>query len=419
MGQTIVEKIFSKHYEKKLSANDFVLLEPDYVMSHEGLGPIAIEGFTEQGLSSVRYPEKTGFIIDHSSPSLNVEYCRRHQIVRDFARKQNCFLYEAGDGVIHQVFAEQGHFEPGYIVIGGDSHTCTAGALNLFATGVGATDLAMAFSSGKMWYRVPASVKVRLNGSLKEGVSAKDLVLTLVKKIGVSGATYKCLEFDGELLSSLNMDSRFTISNMAIEMGAKAGIFPGDEITAQWFKKHGKSQVSFVSPDPDALYAEIVEIDAGSIEPVVAVPYSIDNVEPVKNAANTRVSLGVIGTCTNGRLEDLRAAAKVLKGRKVSRDVTLLIVPASRQILLEAMNEGLIETFIKAGAVLMPPGCGPCSGNNPGVPGDGENVISTANRNFKGRMGSPKAHVYLGSPQTVAASVIKGYITDPRELGEK
>lgn len=416
MGKTIVEKIFSKKLNSDHYAGDFVITEPDIMFCHEGSGAIAINVFKELNLNNIKYPRRTPFIIDHSAPSINKVVASRHKLVREFVEQYQLPFHDVGNGICHQVFGEEGYFKPGDIVVGGDSHTVTYGALNLFATGIGATELAMAFVSGKVWFKIPSSIKVMFNNKLDKGVEAKDLGLNLIKTIGLTGARYKCLEFNGNLLNDLSIDSRFTISNLSVEMGAKAGIFIGDKITSDWCKSHGFKPITIVNPDEDAKYEKIIQIDASTIEPVVSLPHTIDQIENVKNLSRTRINLGVIGTCTNGRLDDIRTAAKILKNNKISPNVTLLIIPASKRILLKAIKEGLLEILINSGAVIMPPSCGPCMGHSQGIAADGDNIISTQNRNYKGRMGNTKSNIYLASPGTVAASAIKGYITDPREI---
>jgi 3-isopropylmalate/(R)-2-methylmalate dehydratase large subunit len=300
-------------------------------------------------------------------------------------------------------------------MVGCDSPTCTYGALNVFSTGVGSTDGAAALASGKLWFKVPETMRVTYTGELKPGVFSKDLILHLAGQIGADGATYMALEFDGPVIEALSVDARMTISNMAIEVGAKAGLMRADAKTLAWYEGRGDRPPAPVDPDEDAVYAQTIEIDASAIGPQVAKPHSVDNVSPIEEVEGTPIQQGVLGTCTNGRLEDLAIAASILAGRRVHPDVRFIVAPASRRILLDAIEAGYIQTLVEAGAALVTPGCGPCVGTHNGVPSDGENVISTANRNFKGRMGNSNAFIYLGSPATVAASVIEGKITDPRK----
>jgi 3-isopropylmalate/(R)-2-methylmalate dehydratase large subunit len=317
--------------------------------------------------------------------------------------------------VCHQLIPEKGHIVPGDLMVGCDSHTCTYGALNVFSTGVGSTDGAAAMAAGRLWFKVPDTMKVTYAGELKPGVFSKDLILYLAGQIGVDGATYEAIEFHGPVIEALSVEARMTISNMAIEVGAKAGLMKADAKTLAWFDGRGEKTPQPQDPDADAVYAKTLEFDASSIGPQVAKPHAVDNVSPIEEVEGTQIAEGVLGTCTNGRLEDLAIAAKILEGRKVHPDVRFIVAPASRQILLEAMEAGYIRTLVEAGAALVTPGCGPCVGTHNGVPSDGENVISTANRNFKGRMGNSNSFIYLGSPATVAASVIEAKITDPRK----
>lgn len=416
MGQTIIEKILSEHSGQKVYANDIVVARVDFIMGQDGTSPLAIKAFEDMGGSKVFDPEKIALVIDHSAPSPNDGVSALHKLMREFARSQGVHLYDIGDGVCHQVVPESGKVGPGSLVIGADSHTCTYGALNAFSTGVGSTDLAGGLISGKMWFKVPETIKFICNGKLPKGVFSKDLILYLIGDVTADGATYKAVEFTGEAISSLSMDGRFTISNMAIEMGAKAGIMEADETTFKWLGQFTDKKFKPVQPDPDAQYAEVKEYDVSYLEPQVAKPHTVDNVSPVSEVAGTPIQQAVLGTCTNGRLEDLRIAASIVKGRKVNPDVRFIVAPASRRIYLEAMQDGTLQTLVEAGAAVVTPGCGPCVGTHNGIPSDGENVISTANRNFKGRMGNSNAFIYLGSPATVAASALTGEITDPREF---
>ncbi|MGB9792408.1 MAG: 3-isopropylmalate dehydratase large subunit [Thermacetogeniaceae bacterium] len=415
MGKTIAEKILSKKSGQDVYANDLVVAKVDFRMGQDGTSPLAIRSFEEMGGERVAEPESCAFVIDHSAPSPLEGVSALHKLMRDFARKNKMILYDVGEGVCHQLLPEKGHVGPGSLVIGADSHTCTYGALNAFATGVGSTDLAAAMISGKMWFKVPETVKFVCHGRLPFGVYSKDLILYLIGQVGADGATYMSAEFTGEAISALSVEARFTISNMAVEMGAKVGLMEADEKVWEWVRRHSSGKFEGVKPDPDACYARILEYDVSGLEPQVAKPHRVDNVAPVSEVAGTPIHQAVLGTCTNGRLEDLRIAASILRGRKVHPDVRLIVAPASRQVFLDAMDEGIIQELVRAGAAVVTPGCGPCVGTHNGIPSDGENVISTANRNFKGRMANNKAFIYLASPATVAASAITGVITDPRE----
>lgn len=416
MGKTIAEKILSIKSGQDAKANDIVIADLDFVMGQDGTSPLAIRAFREMMAKKVFDPKKIAMVIDHSAPSPLQGVSELHHQMREFAREQGIYLYDIGDGVCHQLLPEQGHVVPGNLVIGADSHTCTYGAINVFSTGVGSTDLAAGLISGKLWFKVPETIKFVLNGKLPHGVFSKDLILYLIGDVTADGATYMAAEYTGEAIRDLSVEARFTISNMAIEMGAKCGLMEADDKVIEWVKQHTDKPFEPVSPDPDAVYAQVREYDVSNLEPQVAKPHTVDNVCPVREVAGTPIQQGVIGTCTNGRMEDLRIAAKILKGRKIHKDTRLVVAPASRQVMLQAIREGILEIFVEAGAAVVTPGCGPCVGTHNGIPSDGENVISTANRNFKGRMGNNKAFIYLASPATVAASVLTGKITDPREF---
>lgn len=414
MGQTIIEKILSGHSGQTAHAGDIVVAEVDLIMGQDGTSPLAIKAFEDMAGTEVCDCDKVAMVIDHSAPSPNEGVSALHKLMREFASQKGIKLYDIGEGVCHQLMPESGKVGPGRLVVGADSHTCTYGALNAFSTGVGSTDLAAAMISGKMWFKVPETVKFVLNGVLPRGVYAKDLILYLIGDVTADGVTYKAAEYTGEAVAALSVEGRMTMANMAIEMGAKAGLMEADEKTAQWLKQFTADTFTPVFADGDAVYADIKEYDVSKLEPQVAMPHRVDNVAGISQAAGTPIQQAVIGTCTNGRLEDLRLAASILQGKKVHPEVRLIVAPASKQIFLDAMAEGVIQTLVEAGAAVVTPGCGPCVGTHNGVPSDGENVISTANRNFKGRMGNSKANIYLASPATVAASALTGEITDPR-----
>lgn len=414
MGKTIIEKILSARSGQDAYAGDIVLAKVDYVMGQDGTSPLAIRAFREMEIEKVFDPAKVAMVIDHSAPSPNEGVSSLHRLMREFAGEQKIKFYDIGEGVCHQLMPEQGHVAAGDLVVGADSHTCTYGALNAFSTGVGSTDLAAAMSTGKLWFKVPETIKFQCDGRLPAGVFAKDLILYLIGQVTADGATYKAAEYVGEVISALSVDARMTISNMAIEMGAKAGLMEPDGKLKDWLAAHGRNDWNPVSADSDAKYDQVLTYDMSALEPQVAKPHTVDNVAPISEVAGTPIHQAVLGTCTNGRLEDLRIAAEVLKGRRVNPQVRMIVAPASRAIYLEAIKEGIITTLVESGAAVVTPGCGPCVGTHNGVPSDGENVISTANRNFKGRMGNSKAFIYLGSPATVAASAIAGEIADPR-----
>jgi len=383
-------------------------------MGQDGTSPLAIKALERMGVDEVFDPAKVALVMDHSSPSPIEGVSALHTMMRDFGKKTGCTVYDVGEGVCHQLIPEKGHVVAGDLMVGCDSHTCTYGAINVFSTGVGSTDGAAAMAGGKLWFKVPETLRVEYAGSLAPGVFSKDLILYLAGQIGADGATYEAIEFVGPVIDALSVEARMTMSNMAIEVGAKAGLMAADDKTLAWFEGRGGKAPAPQDADADAVYAREIEFDAGAIGPQIAKPHSVDNVSPIEEVAGTPIAQGYLGTCTNGRLEDLGIAASILAGRHVHPDVRFIVAPASRQILLEAIEAGYIQTLVEAGAALVTPGCGPCVGTHNGVPSDGENVISTANRNFKGRMGNSKAFIYLGSPATVAASVIEGKITDPR-----
>ena len=416
MGQTVIENILSAHAGRTLFAGDLAVAAVDLVMGQDGTAPLAIRSFEEMGGEKVFDPARVMFVIDHSAPSPSEGVSALHAMMRGFASDHGFYLSEVGEGTCHQVVPESGLVGPGSLVVGADSHTCTYGALNAFATGVGSTDLASALISGRMWFKVPPTVKFVLEGVLPPGTTAKDLILYLIGQVTADGATYMSCEYTGEAVAALSMEGRFTVANMAIEMGAKAGLMEADEKTFAWLKDHGRGNFQAVSADPDAEYAQVLTYDVSALEPRVAKPHRVDNVVPVDALAGPPIQQAVLGTCTNGRLEDLESAAAILRGKKVHKGVRLIVAPASRRVFLAAMRSGIIQDLVEAGAAVVTPGCGPCVGTHNGVPSDGETVISTANRNFKGRMGNSNALIYLGSPLTVAASALTGTITDPREF---
>ncbi|MEA2015219.1 MAG: 3-isopropylmalate dehydratase large subunit [Actinomycetota bacterium] len=416
MDKTISEKIIGKHSERDLRAGDIGIVDVGVVMSQDGTGPLAVSQLKKMGFKSVKKPDKSIFFIDHSAPSPRRELSNSHNVLRDFASQSGAMISEVGKGVCHQILVES-YTCPGDIVIGGDSHTCTSGALGAFATGMGSTDIAVGYALAKTWLMVPHTIKINFNGTVNNGVFAKDLIIYLIGKITSDGATYKALEFGGKVSESLDMDGRFTISNMAVEAGAKTGIFPSDDITLEYLKSEGREDCfRKIYADKGAVYEKSMDIDCSVVKPMVSQPHTVDNALPVDALEKIKIDQVFIGTCTNGRLSDLKTAAGILKGKKVSEGVRLIVVPASRDIYLKALKEGILETFVESGAVVQSPGCGPCVGIHQGVLGDGEVCLSTQNRNFKGRMGNPDSFIYLSSPATAAWSAVRGYISDPREV---
>jgi 3-isopropylmalate/(R)-2-methylmalate dehydratase large subunit len=418
----IIEKILANASGKQqVSPGEIIEANIDAAMIHDLTGPLAIKSFREIGAKKVWDNNKVIIILDHLVPASSIISANLHRIVRSFAEEQNIQnFYDVGrGGVCHQVMPEKGHVRPGEVIVGADSHTCTYGAFGAFATGIGSTEMAAVFATGKLWFRVPEVIKVNVTGKLQSMVTPKDVTLNIVGKIGADGAIYKGLEFGGSTIREMSIDGRMVLSNMAVEMGAKAGIVEPDKKTLNYVKARTDKPFKPVKSDSDATYEQVVEVDVSALEPQVAVPHSVDNVKPVSEVENVEVDQAFIGSCTNGRLEDLRSAAQILKGKKIARGVRLIVIPASQEIYLNALNEGLIKTFMDAGATIGNPNCGPCLGGHMGILAEGETCISSSNRNFVGRMGSTKSYVYLASPVTVAASAITGKITDPRTVKEE
>jgi len=417
MGMTIAEKVLSAHSDRDCHAGDHVVASVDFCMSQDGTSMIMMRELERLGFSGPRTTRGMAMVLDHSSPPPSAGIARIHAMIRGFAAANKIPLHDIGEGVCHQVVPESGKVLPGDLVLGADSHTCTYGALNACATGLGSTDVAVGASSGRMWFKVPETTRVTLSGILQRGVSAKDLALHMVGLVGADGATYESIEYGGDSVSSLTMDSRMTVANMAVEMGAKFSPFGFDGATAEWFSSHGMQVREGVLPDSDATYVRAIDVDLSDIPPMVARRHRVDDVCAVADVAGTHVDQVFIGTCTNGRVSDLAAAARIVRGRHVKQGTRLIVAPASRRVYLEAMRAGSIDYLVDAGAVMVAPGCGPCVGTNAGVPADGETVLSTANRNFMGRMGNENGvNILLCSPETAAASALKGEIVDPREV---
>jgi 3-isopropylmalate/(R)-2-methylmalate dehydratase large subunit len=416
MGETLAEKVLSQKSGVETKAGEIVIVPVDLVFLQDGTGPLAVRQFDSLGKENLAQPERTLIFLDHASPSPSKELSNDHILLRSFARKTGARLFEVGEGVCHQLVAES-YANPGEIVIGADSHTTTAGGLGALATGMGSTDITVAMALGRTWLRVPESIKIELSGEFKPGVLAKDLALCLIGLLGADGATYQALEFGGEALKRLSVAERLTLANLAVEAGAKAGIFPSDELTQSYLSSQGRGdKYQPIQPDPDAEYQQVVSIGLSDLEPKVSLPHSVDKVVSVSEVAGTKINQVFIGTCTNGRLEDLAIVAGVLQGEKRHSDTRLLIVPASRKVFVAALKAGYLETFLEAGAAILPPGCAACVGVHQGVLGDGETCLSTANRNFQGRMGNPESAIFLASPATAAATAIAGKIADPREF---
>lgn len=419
MGQTITEKILAAHCGKKVVIpGEFIEPKIDISLSNDVTAPIAIKEYLKTNKKHVFDKNKIALVMDHFTPNKDIKSAENVKFVREFAKKEKIkHYYEGGNvGVEHALLPEKGIVVPGDIVIGADSHTCTYGALGAFSTGVGSTDVGASLATGKVWLKVPQTIKFVLKGKLNKWVSGKDLILYIIGKIGVDGALYQTMEFTGEVIKKLKMSDRFTMANMAIEAGGKSGIFPVDKTTLDYVSKRALRKFKVYESDRDAKYADIIDIDCSKIYPQVSLPFLPSNTKPVKSMKKTYIDQVVIGSCTNGRIEDLRVAASILKGKKVNGNVRTIIIPATPQVYADALKEGLMKIFIEAGAIISAPTCGPCLGGHMGILANGEKCVSTTNRNFVGRMGSTKSELFLASPAVAAASAIKGYIIDPSEI---
>jgi 3-isopropylmalate/(R)-2-methylmalate dehydratase large subunit len=417
MGSTLVEKVFSSRCKTGVRAGDVVMAPIDAAMIHDITGPLAIRTFREMGGKRVFDPSRVVMLFDHQVPADSIAAAENQVFMRGFATEQGILNYDLREGVCHQVVLEKGRAGPGEIVVGSDSHTCMYGAAGAFATGVGSTDMGFALRFGALYFRVPETIRATVSGRFEARVGPKDLILSIVGDIGADGATYRAVEFVGEAIEGMQMAGRMTLCNMAIEMGAKAGIVPPDATTWKYMAEHRPGSVPFeLASDPDARFVEQRGYDASSLEPQVAVPHNVDNVVPVHKVAGTAVDQVFIGSCTNGRYEDLAEAAEVLRDGSFSAKVRVIVIPASRDEYLKALRAGLIERFVEAGALVEAPCCGPCMGGAFGLLAPGEVSLSTSNRNFRGRQGSTEGRVYLSSAATAAASAMTGEITDPREV---
>ncbi len=416
MEMTMAEKILAKASGNKESeAGEIIMANIDVAMTHDLTGPLSVESFEKIGLSKVWDPEKIVIVFDHQVPADSIDAANNHMLMRKFVKQQGIHnFYDVREGVCHQVLPEKGHVVPGEVIVGTDSHTCTHGALGAFATGIGSTDMAMVFATGKLWFKVPETIKFEITGKLQENVFAKDVVLDIIGKIGADGATYKACEFGGETTRNMTISDRMVLCNMAIEMGGKTGLVEPDQKTVNYLKGRSSKPYEIMKTDDDAKSLETMYLEVNELEPQIACPHNVDNVKPVSEVEGTSIDQIFLGSCTNGRLSDLRTAAKILKGKDVSKNVRMLVIPASREVYSKAMDEGLLRTFVDSGALVCNPCCGPCLGGHIGLVGPGEVSLSTSNRNFKGRQGSPDAEVYLSSAAVAAASAITGKITDPR-----
>lgn len=414
----IVEKILAKaSNQDQVSPGEIVEARIDKAMMNDITGPLAIEAFKNMGGEKVWDTTRTIIILDHLVPANDDQSAHLHKLLRNFANEQNLkYFYDVGrGGVCHQIMLEN-HVKPGEVIVGADSHTCTYGALGAFSTGIGSTEIASVYLTGRLWFKVPPVIQVVVNGAFKPHIAPKDLILYTIGQLTADGATYRGVEFTGQAVDATSIEGRMTLCNMVVEMGAKNGIVSPDAKTAEYFTSRGVSPVNFIKGDDDADYEKIVEYDASSLEPMIALPPSVDNVKPVSEIGTIEIDQALLGSCTNGRLEDFRIAAEILQNKKIKKNVRALVIPASQEIYLRAMKEGLLDIFVKAGALVCNPNCGPCYGGHLGLMAAGEACVSSSNRNFIGRMGSPKADIYLASPATVAASAITGTITDPRIL---
>ncbi|OGD18182.1 MAG: 3-isopropylmalate dehydratase large subunit [Candidatus Aminicenantes bacterium RBG_16_63_16] len=415
MGKTLTEKILGRKAGREVSAGEVVTVSPDYYLSHDNSAAIIGE-FKKLGVARVRAPEKIVIILDHIVPAADEKYAQNHKAIREFAAAQAIpNFFDIQHGVCHQVLSEEGFALPGKVIVGSDSHTTTYGAFGAFAAGIGRTETASIWATDEIWLRVPETLKVEFSGKFQAGVYAKDAILKIIGDNGADRANYEAVEFSGPAAGVFSAASRMTMANMAAEMGAKNAYFEPDAVTLDWVKGRAKSEYEVVRSDADAAYEATLKYDLSSLEPQMACPHTVDNVKPVREVEGKPFHQALIGTCTNGRLEDLEAAAKILKGRRIHASVRALVLPASRVVYLDALRQGLLEILSEAGCVILNPGCGPCLGAHEGLLAAGEVVVSTSNRNFRGRMGNRDSEIYLASPATAAASALEGKITDPRK----
>jgi 3-isopropylmalate/(R)-2-methylmalate dehydratase large subunit len=416
MGQTFAEKVFSRNLGREVREGELVEVIPDVALSHDNTAAISLK-FKEIGVDRIFKPDIHVIVLDHATPAPTEQYALNHKVVREFVKEYGiAHFYDVNMGVCHQVLMEEGFVLPGDIVVASDSHTTTYGALGAFGTGIGRSEMAVIFATGKIWFRVPASMKITLNGRLPKGIVSKDIILHIIGDIGADGATYKSVEFYGDSIVNLSVDERMTIANMGVEMGTKNLFIEPDEKVLEWLQPRARKPFDVVRADPDAHYEDELAYDISRLEPQVACPHQVDNVKPVSQVAGTKIHQAFLGTCANGRLEDISIAATLIKGKRVHRDVRFLVFPASMNIYREALANGYLTALLDAGAIVMNPGCGPCLGAHEGTLAPGEVCVSSSNRNFKGRMGSRDAEIYLGSPATVVAAAIAGEIVDFRKL---
>jgi 3-isopropylmalate/(R)-2-methylmalate dehydratase large subunit len=417
MGHTFAERILAqKAGLTAVAPGQIVEVTPDVALSHDNTAAIA-ETFHQIGAARVARPDIHVIVLDHACPAPTTKHAQNHREIRQFVTEQSIeHLYDVGRGVCHQVLAEEGFALPGALIVGADSHTPTAGAFGAFAVGIGRSEMAAIMATARIWLRVPESLRVVVHGQLRAGVTAKDLALSVIGDLGADGGLYQSVEWCGEGVAALDMEARMVIPNLMAEMGAKNAYIAPDDVTFAWLASRARRPYEAIYPDPDAQYARVVEYDAAALQPVVAKPHAVDSVAPVREVAGTHIDQAFLGTCTNGRLSDLAAAARVLDGRRIAPGVRLIVIPASSEVYLAALEAGIIHTLVQAGALVESPGCGPCMGNHLGIPAEGEVTISTANRNFRGRMGTKESEIYLASPLVVAASAVAGEIMHPDDL---
>jgi len=416
LGKTFSEKILGSKAGREAQAGEVVTVSPDRILSHDNSAAI-IKEFKKLGVKNVKTPQKLVIILDHIVPASSEKYASNHKTIRKFVAEQNIpNFFDVPNGICHQVFSENGFALPGKLILGADSHTTSYGAFGAFSAGIGRSEVASLWAVDETWLRVPETIKIEINGKLPSGVYAKDVILKIIGDEGADRANYKAVEFTGEAVKKFSLASRLVLTNMAAEMGAKNGYCEPDEKTIQWLGGRAKDDFHVVTSDPDAVFEAVLKHDISSLEPQVACPHTVDNVKPISKVEGTGFHQALIGTCTNGRLEDLEVAARILNGKKVHPQVRMLVIPASRQEYLKALKKGIIEILAEAGCIILNPGCGPCLGAHQGILAPGEVALSTANRNFRGRMGSRESEIYLASPATVAASSIEGKVTDPRKF---
>ncbi len=418
MGKTLAEKILGEHASRDVSAGEIVVAKLDLCYVQDGTGPLAVREFNGLGRDRLAMPDRTLIFLDHAAPCPRQELANDHRLLREFAAASGSRLFDIGEGVCHQIVLER-FAAPGLLIVGADSHTCTSGGVGAFGTGMGSTDVAVAMATGETWFKVPETIRIDVNGELPPGVHSKDLALYLIGLLGADGATYKALEFAGKGLANLDVNDRATVANMAVEAGAKTGIFPSDEKTKDHLARYGREhEWRDLLADDDASYERTIAINMSNLVPVVSLPHYVDNVKPITDPECARVKIDQVflGSCTNCRIEDIRIFERIVHGRRVHTGTRTLLTPASRDVFLRALDEGLIDSLVKAGVTIQTAGCGACVGVHGGILGDGERCLATSNRNFKGRMGNPNAFVYLGSPATAAATSIKGELADPREF---